>query len=184
MSNDLDTVRNLLLALKDEGYEFVCVGGAARDTFLGRTPKDYDCAALKHVPNVDDLKNVLFGLGITSIVELGGEELAEYENGEAEKDRGLEHVLEFSIFSVTVQLLMFSESTTKEYGGDPYMLVEDHDCDLNKAWFEEVNGALRVRVHGEFPSPHTGNVNNFRPGYSDHVRKAYISQKFPEFNHK
>lgn len=177
----------------DHGVRVVCVGGAARDTFLGREPKDYDLVVLSPTANEDDLRSALLeASGAFSIAELGQHDIENYVN--KDDDRGLRNVFELDMpikaalgsykpDCITVQVLVFSEAVTQSYANDPYNVVEDHDCDLNKAWLENVGGVLRARVHPEFPSIFTGNTNSFKPGYSDHERKAYMKSKFPEFNH-
>lgn len=198
MTTKLEALQNLIIRLHvDYGIVVVCVGGAARDTYLGREPKDYDLVVLTPTGNTDDLREQLLqASGAFSIAELGKHDIEDYVKEDS--DRGLRHVFEFNLDvesgvrvefplkqpNITVQVLVFSEEVTKRYAHDPYNVVEDHDCDLNKAWFEEVNGKLRARVHPEFPSPFTGNVNNFQPGYNNHVRKTYMQDKFPEYQHR
>lgn len=196
MRTKLHELNDLILRLHyNHGIEVACVGGAARDTYLGKEPKDYDLVVLSQTGNLDALRDALKEeTSAASVAELGEADIENYVN--EGDDRGLRNVYElrmpigdpllFNIYEdyMTIQVLVFSEEVTKRYAGDPLNVVEDHDCDLNKAWLEPVNGRLVARVHPEFPSPFSGNVNHFQPGYSDHERKRYIASKFREFTHK
>lgn len=188
MTAKLEALHGFIKRMReDHGLDLVCVGGAARDTYLGRTPKDYDLVLL--TPSVSAvtlapcIRDCAYGAELT---ELGadGEEYTDDDN-----ERGLENVFEFKLAvdlvddPITVQVLRFNAMKLSQWGGDPYCLVEEHDCDLNKAWFEEMGDRLIPRVHGEFPSPRTGNANQFSSGYSNTVRRDYIRAKFPEFHH-
>lgn len=191
MSNDLNTLRNFIARLADYGVDVVCVGGAARDTYLGVQPKDYDLAVLtvhQHAGEVIDAMQLASGRQPRL---LGHEEIAGYIAGEeGHRSRGLLHVIDVRLpcddqfRDLNIQVLMFDKETTLRYDGDPYNVVVDHDCSLNHAWLEDVQGTLRARVGEEFPSPFTGNFNNFRPWWSNPTRRAYIESKFPEFNHR
>lgn len=190
MTNDLATIRNFIERIKDLGLSLVVVGGAARDTYLGIPPKDFDMVVL----NADaELDEVMSALAIASGRQprlLGHEEIAGYQNEEAHRDRGLEYVIDVRLQAedqfrdLNIQVLMFDTTTTLRYDGDPYNVVVDHDCSLNHAWLEDVGGKLVARVGEEFPSPFTGNFNNFRPGWSNATRQAYIESKYPEYNHR
>lgn len=188
MTAELQAVQALIQRLKDEGVTVVCCGGAARDYYLGRPPKDYDFVILAY-PEVDgfvenfDIRAALTTATNHKVRELGND--AEYV---ADDDRGLEHVFEstlevdFGLRDVTVQFLQFTKTKQAYFAGDPQNVVDEFDCDLNKAWFEQQGERLVPRVHTEFPSPFTGNLNQFTPGLDDD-RKRYIVGKFPEFKH-
>lgn len=183
MTDKLAAVRDLIARLKDEGIEVVCSGGAARDTYLGREPKDYDFVILNYRDDIAYTAAISEATGISTIVM--GENTEGYVPNQDE--RGLESVFESSLHfgaekPLQVQFLLYNKTTTKGFDGDPYNAVDQHDCDLNKAWFEDVGGRLVARVHPEFPSPFTGNTNTFTPGI-DEPRKSYIRAKFPEFKH-
>lgn len=194
MNAKLETLKGLIDRLKhDHGIRVVCVGGAPRDTYLGHDPKDYDLVVLNVGIAPTYLQACLRdAAGGEPVTELGA---TEHEYLDGDNDRGLLHVFEFEVkidypstsdmFDTTIkcQALVFSDAKLATYNDDPYMIVEDHDCDLNKAWFEEVNGRLVARVHGDFPSPFTGNTNRFRPMYSETTRRDYMRSKFPEFHH-
>lgn len=174
MSAKLDIVYNLIQRLRDHGINVVCCGGAARDTYLGREPKDYDFVIMNNAEGFDYLTELADVLG-GSVQELG--DLDYVENAE---DRGLQRVFEgLADGFMTVQFLLYTPKKTKSFAGDPYNIVEDFDCTLNYAWFEEYNGKLLVRVHPEFPSIQYG----IQPVHRDSTdeRRVYIKSKFPEF---
>lgn len=178
MLNEIE-IFGLLTRLRDEGIEAVCCGGAARDAYLGREPKDYDFVILNtdEIQRDDVLRAIENATGMTAR-ELGNDE--EYVGDERE----LEHVYESGILKacgkvLKVQFLQYTLSKTKSFLGDPYNVVEDFDCTLNYAWFEEYNGRLLIRVHPEFPSLQY----KVRPVHKDgdDERRYYIKHKFPEF---
>ncbi|BAN92339.1 nucleotidyltransferase [Ralstonia phage RSB3] len=185
MSAKLAAVRDFIHRLADYGVIAVCVGGAARDTFLGREPKDFDLVILsqhKYDPLLEWIK---------ACSEYGVRELGSDAESYQADERELAHVYETGVTYDTstekplvaqVQILVYSDDVTGCWKGNPEDAVEEHDCDLNKAWFEQRNGKLVPRVHYSFPSPYTGNVNTFRSGTSAD-RISYIKAKFPEFNH-
>jgi len=156
----------------------VCCGGAARDTYLGRKPKDYDFVIIDRHDGIDYMAAISEATGFVCR-ELGDDE--EY----VADDRGLDHVYESYLHTgelggqLTVQFLLYSRSKTKSFKGDPYNVVEDFDCSLNYAWFEEYQGKLLVRVHPEFPSLQFDMPVRHRDG--DENRRNYIRAKFPEF---
>lgn len=183
MTYDLASMHELIQTLlTDSHIQAAIVGGAARDTYLGRKPKDFDIVIL--TPGIDPalLRGVISDYAQDGVLNvLAPERLEDYANDNG--DRGLLQVVEFLYDDVVVQLIQFTDAKTKQYNGNPQNVVAEHDCDLNRAWFEDVGGRLIVRVSDDFPSPFTGNVNSFTPDWSNAERKAYMQSKFPEFIH-
>lgn len=186
MSIQLECVRDILTNLKSYGVTGVCAGGAARDIFLGEKPKDYDILLIgtDGLPAESVVAAIQDSTGARHVDELCGEDLGP-DYGTGARERGVLHVWEVrdGLRLLTLQFIMYNADTEKSYRGDPYFAVQDHDCNLNQAWLEDVNGKLRPRTTEEFPSPFTGNVNAFRPD-TCYERKAYIRDKFPSFQHK
>jgi hypothetical protein len=179
MLNEIE-IFGLLTRLHDEGIKAVCCGGAARDTYLGREPKDYDFVILNtdEIQRDDVLRAIENATGMTAR-ELGNDE--EYVGD----GRELEHVYESGIQKdygklIPVQFLQYTVGKTRRFQGDPYCVVEDFDNTLNYAWFEEYQGRLLVRVHPEFPSVQYG-VKAEQRDKSDPDREQYMKSKFPEF---
>lgn len=158
-----------------------CVGGAARDTYLGRTPKDYDFAFLdtggRDRAGVLDALVDIFG----GVVDLEGEGSADSAD-----QRNLLGVWEARCPVTTAgypfQFLLYDEETTASFQRNAAHAVVLHDCSLNHAWLAKVNGRIVARVTDEFPNPATGN-RNFFAAHTSSQRKLYIRSKFPEFQH-
>lgn len=177
MTHELSVVFEFIKRGADEGVKLACVGGAARDTFLGKKPKDYDLV-IQDYPHGSALVSLLEKIGGCTFNTMGNGVGEEYVYDA--DDRGLLAVYESSGFGVPLQILLFDNETMKRYE-DPYEIVIEHDCSLNQAWFEEHNGELRARVTDEFPSP--GGTNYINHGKADRHRAGYIKDKFPEFKH-
>jgi hypothetical protein len=178
MTHELEIIWHLIHRLRDVGLTVVCCGGAARDTFLGRKPKDYDFVILKNtsIASVQGTISQCTGNPCYSMREFDDDE--GYENAQ---ERGLIEVFESKCADLTVQFLLYEDTVVNP--PDPYQIVETFDCDLNRAWFEDIGDRLVARVHGDFPSPFTGNINRFSPGVADD-RKALMRQKFPDYIHQ
>lgn len=188
MTDALQACLHLLQRLKDQGIDAVFVGGCARDTYLGITPKDYDLVILTPGLLQAEVEHAIEQATNRIAVPMQREAISGYEC--QHESRGLTGVLEFELGmdcthrDLPVQVLLFDDQHLVRWDGDPYNVVVEHDCSLNHAWLEVVNNRLVPRVGTEFPSPHTGNFNNFRTGWSNPTRMAYVMQKFPEFNHR
>ena len=166
----------------DHGILLACVGGAARDTFLGREPKDYDFVFLDTAgKSLSDLADIIAEVTGTFPASLREQE-GSAANGAA---RGLVDVLETHYsdgLRIQFQYLLYEDHIMKSFGLDAAKAVVHHDCSLNHAWLAKVGTRLVPRVTDEFPNPATGNTNYFA-AHVNYERKAYIRSKFPEFNH-
>lgn len=187
MTEALTAVRDLIDRLKDEGVTAICCGGAARDAYLGRTPKDYDLVIVDCEGNLDFerlLRNVT-GSYVYDLSDRGGaSEGSTDSTGDAE-ERGLVQVWETNKLTgldVKVQFLLFDEDSMDRWEGDPYCVVAEHDCTLNQAFFEREGDRLVARVTDNFPRP--GGTNFFIGRHVNYARKAYIRSKFPEYHHQ
>lgn len=191
MTQALEAVDNLITRLiLDHGIYVACVGGAARDLFLGREPKDYDFVFLNtndYVPA--DLEVILAEVCQSPVIDLagngGGSEGTSDSCGDAE-ERGLVDVWETNRFDgldIKFQYLLYTPEKIEHFALDPAKAVVEHDCSLNHAWLAKNNGRIVPRVTDEFPNPATGNKNFFRPD-TNVERRAYIRNKFPTFNHQ
>lgn len=188
MSEKLEHLQELIGRLGTVGVHVVCVGGAARDLYLGREPKDYDLAVYRIDPHYGF--GGMSGHAREAVFHIAGNVVtldpatAEGYCDEA-GDRGLVGVYECEYKGMTIQVLEFTDDRMELWKGDPYFIVEEHDCTLNFAWLEPspVSGELVPRVHGEFPSPFNGSINEFR-NERNLERRMYIQGKFPEFTHK
>jgi len=179
VNRELEAVYNMIQRLRDYGIYVVCCGGAARDYYLGRTPNDYDFVVLNTVHEPETFRRVVELSTNFECRELGDD--VEYVN----EDRNLAYVFESALGvdvdhrDLKVQFLVYTPAKTLTFKGDPHNVVEDFDCSLNYAWFEEHQGRLLVRVHPEFPSIQYGIKPTHRDGCDE--RKLYIQHKFPEF---
>lgn len=187
MTDALDRVFHFTKRLNDAGLNVVVVGGAARDYFLGNTPKDYDIVILEPYWSQAEVLDILRTAANFEPVPMERETISGYEC--EHESRGLQGVYELKLSmertpDLDIQVLHFTDQTLIRWDADPQTVVAEHDCSLNHAWFEDVQGRLVPRVGIEFPSPFTGNFNNFRTGWSNATRRAYIEAKFPEFNHR
>lgn len=194
MTQALEAVNNLISRLYlDHGIFVACVGGAARDVFLGREPKDYDFVILKHPEYqalYDDMEHALaeaIGMYPRDLSGNGnGSEGTSDSNGDA-LERGLEKVWETDSFDgmpIKFQFLLYTAQKIAQFECDPAKAVYEHDCSLNHGWLaKNLAGGIVARVTDEFPNPATGNKNYFRAD-TNPERRAYIRNKFPEFNHQ
>lgn len=180
MTTDLEAVDLFITRMyTNHGLLLAVVGGAARDTYLGREPKDYDFVFLNTKTLTPMEIHDVLSEELGDVEALGGS--GSYGGGSPE----LEYVWESRGFATNFkpfQFLLYNDVRTASFAEDAAKAVVLHDCSLNHAWLAKVNGRVLARVSDEFPNPATGNRNFFAADVS-YDRKAYIRDKFPEFNH-
>lgn len=179
----LDNIRHLIARFADYGVKVAVVGGSARDTFLGRPPKDFDFVFLTYPATDIPLISIIQTITGTPVADLGGN--GNGSNGTSDscgdaEARGLESVWESYYEGLQCQFLLYTKERTAAFDGDPWFAVMEHDCDLNKAWFEVHGDRLVARVSDDFPQPN--GINSFRRD-TDPQRVAYMKAKFPDFTH-
>jgi len=154
----------VLDVLRDSGYAAVIAGGAARDTHLGRTPKDYDIIVLGNPLMYDVLASLDYIH--EAHIELFGDGCSM---------PGVAVNLEW-VAKVTLHGTVIDVIKQVQYAATPEQAVEGFDCTLNMAWFS----GDRVVLHDRFP--HKGDAVELLPLCDNpKVRVAYLSNKFPEF---
>ena len=192
MTNELTIIRDLIARLADAGVYAVCAGGAARDAYMGRKPKDYDIAIIDHKPGDAEALEMIIQDATGAAVVYNLREQGMGSNGTSNSDgdataRGLDNVFEVHECEgeyIVIQFLVFTASKMASFQLDIQTVVELHDCTLNQAWFEEVGGRLVPRVTAAFPTAANGLPNVFRDEHVNFDRKAYIAEKFPQFTHQ
>lgn len=193
MTNDLTIVRDLIERLNHAGVYAVCVGGAARDTYMGLKPKDYDLAIIDHKPGDAEALEMIIqdATGAAVVYNLSEQGMGSNGTGDSCGDaaaRGLDNVFEVHECAdeyIVIQFLVFTAAQMATFECDPQRVVEQHDCTLNQAWFEWVaEGRLVPRVTAAFPTVSNGLPNVFLDGHVNFDRKAYIAEKFPQFTHQ
>lgn len=192
MTRDLTNIRDLIARLSDLGIVAVCVGGAARDTFIGQVPKDYDLAILDY-PEDETAETLQAAFqdatGASVVYDLreqgnGSEGTSDsHGDGEARGLHGVYEVRECGGELLQVQFLVYTRDKMDGFDENPLLVVQQHDCTLNQAWFEEVGGRLMPCVSEAFPTNGNGLPNVFRDVHVNPERKAYIRQKFPLYTH-
>lgn len=155
----------------------VVVGGAARDLYHGRAPKDYDIMLLGSA-EVDDiiqdldmvrgsLRMEVFGDGSSM---LPVESL--YQGADPER---LAWVIKVRLDGLDIDIIKYTEDyeTAKE-------AVENFDLSLNMAWIDPSD--FTVKLHPEYPI--AGGLVTILPRCDDPSKRVeYIRHKYPHYHY-
>lgn len=172
MTHKLDSrMLDLLTILHVAGYNAVVCGGAARDAYHMREPKDYDICLLDTGEYVWQTKvlALLRGAGIGAVERDCS--LLPYDG---EEDTRLDFVIHGEYKDLKFDILQYS---------DPKQTIAQQlaafDCTLNMAWFDPENG--EVCVSSQFPA--TENAQIFPlDRHIEADRVEYLEGKYPQYD--
>jgi hypothetical protein len=142
MSESLQTALSIADALRRVGIPCVIAGGAARDIYHGREPKDYDIVVLDDLDVSEVLRQIVEDIpGQFRDLEYFGEGTSMRDC----EDANLDWVVKFTRDGTEFDLIQF-----RSLPSTPQEVVEAFDCTLNMAWLDD-EGA--VQTHDLFPLP-------------------------------
>lgn len=166
--NTLEVALSVADQLRRAGIACVIAGGAARDTYHSREPKDYDIVVLDDYDVEESLRVIDEDVkGTRNLDFFGpGSSMRDCE------DVNLDWVIKFEVDGVSFDLIQFSN-----HPNTPIEAVESFDCTLNMVWINEHGG---VETHCLFPAPGDKIILTDR---CDHParRVEYLRSKYPDF---
>lgn len=168
----------VLDVLKLAGYDGVIAGGAVRDTFLGREPKDFDIvlyganSAESVAATIEKYFVWYSAIEVCSAEDyiLGEEKGA---NSPSQVTTQLTWVIKLHLDGVEIDILEFA---SQPYS--PVSVVEGFDCTLNMAWFSDTG---EPELHSMFPNKPGDRVYILPTCDYPIQRTAYLKAKFPEY---
>lgn len=169
-------IRDITYILDYLDVPSICIGGAARDLYYGKEPKDIDVIVLQSpaFPKADHDPYVIADQ-LTSKYGVPCEVFYSY-NG---LDRALEWVIKCKVRGIDVDIIKYVNTPTDEQ--DAMSLME---CSLNAICVNPpVNGGLQEFIlHSLHPALNDGRVTwlDHRGLDLDKVRLEYLSSKYPE----
>lgn len=164
-----DYAKQVVDLLRDAGFSCVIAGGSARDTALGREPKDYDILVMGDTDCSEGIYELLM-VHEFDVVTYGIDE----DNYTAAGEDTPPHLLWVIKTANVIDLDIIQQ---RRLPTTPEQVVEGFDVSLNMAWFDDAGDVVK---HTEFPEP-GGVITVLRDCDVPPARVAYLSQKFPGY---
>jgi len=174
-TRDRVAVDAVLHVLRDNGVQAVVAGGAARDLYWGRIPKDYDLIIIGEAPSVDDLADDLRDQLAANVTPFGnGSSMADVDSIGGGSDR-LDYVIKVEFNGVHIDVLKHVDDYPS-----PLDAVRNFDFSLNFIWLNDKWEAVPA---AEFPILVDGTViMGDNPSIDDpHGRVQYLRSKYPQY---
>lgn len=173
-------VRAVTATLSEEGIRVVCCGGAARDAYHFRTPKDFDFVVL-YEPNyaepIDDVQAEMVEWAFTKNTDFDSiQVMLNY----AESNLQLHWVVKARWKGVGVDII-----SPKSRCATPQEAVGALDTTLNAAWFDVSTPLTLVRtLPGVYPDVQDDiAVRLMYPFSCNAARIEYLRGKYPQYRY-